>query len=151
MKSVEVLLREHVDDLGRCGDVVKVAPGYARNYLLPYRKAVPATEDNKRQIARRAARLAAEDAARAESVAATIEALSKLELKTTEKADENGSLYGSVTAQNVAELATQAGQALDEKSVRLEAPIKTVGTHAVTVHVLGDQTAEISVVVEAEA
>ena len=151
MKTVEVLLREHVDDLGRCGDVVKVAPGYARNYLLPYRKAVPATADNKRQIARRAARLAAEDAARAETVAAAIEALSKLELKTTEKADENGSLYGSVTAQNVAELATKAGQALDEKSVRLEAPIKTVGTHAVTVHVHGDQTAEISVVVEAEA
>ena len=151
MKSVEVLLRDHVKDLGRCGDVVKVAPGYARNYLLPYRKAVPATADNKRQIARRAARLAAEDAARAETVAAAIEALSKLELKTTEKADENGSLYGSVTAQNVAELATKAGQALDEKSVRLEAPIKTVGTHAVTVHVHGDQTAEISVVVEAEA
>ena len=59
--SIEVLLREHVADLGRCGDVVKVAPGYARNFLMPRKLAVAATEENKKQIARRAARLAAEE------------------------------------------------------------------------------------------
>jgi len=149
MKNVEVLLRERVDNLGRCGDVVKVAPGFARNYLLPQRLAVPATEDNKRQIVRRAARMAAEDAARDEAIAATLEALSALELTTTEKADEGGNLYGSVNAAAVVVLAAAAGHKVEEKSVRLEHPIKTVGTHKVPVHVHGNQVAEVTLTVAA--
>lgn len=150
MKNMEVLLREHVKDLGRCGDVVRVAPGYARNYLLPRRLAVPATEDNRRQIARRAVRMAAEDAARAEEVAVAVAALSRLTVRTVEKADEHGHLYGSVSAAKVAELCRAAGASIDEKRVRLEAPIKTVGEHTVHVHVHGEDHAEITVVVAAE-
>ena len=150
MKSTEVLLREHVKDLGVCGDVVRVAPGYARNYLLPQRLAVPATEDNRRQMTRRAARMAAELAAHAEQVSGAVETLSNLRVKTLQKADEQGHLYGSVTAVLVAELCAAAGTAVDEKDVRLETHIKTVGEHSVQVHVHGEHTATITVIVEAE-
>jgi large subunit ribosomal protein L9 len=149
MKNVEVLLRERVENLGRCGDVVRVATGYARNYLLPQRLAVPATEDNKRQIVRRAARMAADDAARDEAIAATVQALSALELTTSQKADEGGHLYGSVSVATVVELAAAAGHKVEEKSVRLDAPIKTVGLHKVPVHVHANQVAHISLTVAA--
>ena len=150
MRSMEVLLREHVKDLGVCGDVVRVAPGYARNYLLPQRLAVPATEDNRRQMVRRAARMALELEARAEEISGAVEALSSLSVKTVQKADEQGHLYGSVTAGLVAELCAAAGMPVDEKDVRLETHIKTVGEHAVQVHVHGEHHATITVTVEAE-
>ncbi len=151
MRNVEVLLREHVKDLGVCGDVVRVAPGYARNYLLPQRLAVPATEDNRHQMRRRAARMALELEAHVEQISSAVEALSSLSVKTVQRADEQGHLYGSVTAALVAELCTAAGMPVDEKDVRLETHIKTVGEHAVQVHVHGEHHATITVTVEAEA
>ena len=149
--SIEVLLREHVADLGRCGDVVKVAPGYARNFLMPRKLAVAATEENKKQIARRAARLAAEEAARMGEITAAVEALSQLTLTTTQKADEGGNLYGSVNAAAVAELCVAAGTKIEEKDVRLDdGPLKSTGEHKVRIHVHADHYAEITVVVNAE-
>lgn len=148
-KTQEVLLREPVAGLGRCGDVVKVRSGYARNFLLPQRLAIAATEDNKRQISRRAARYAAEEAEMLAKVEATVVALSELVVKTQEKADEGGHLYGSVNAIAVAALVTAAGHEIEERQVRLEHPLKAVGEHKVEVHVHGDQKAEITVVVEA--
>jgi large subunit ribosomal protein L9 len=150
MKDMEVLLREHVRNLGRCGDVVRVAPGYARNFLLPRGLAAAATEDNKRQIARRAARLALEEAEKAEEVAAAVAILSELTVTANERADENGHLYGSVAATAIAEMCTAAGTEIDVKRVHLEAPIKNVGVHKVSVHVHGEAYAEITVVVQAE-
>lgn len=150
MKNMEVLLREHVDGLGRCGEVVRVAPGYARNYLLPKRYAVPATEDNKRQVARRATRLVAEDAARSAEIGQVVASLSQLSLEVRQKADEHGHLYGSVSAALVAELCTAAGFTVAEKDVRLEAPIKTVGEHQVQIHVHGEHHAEVRVLVAPE-
>jgi large subunit ribosomal protein L9 len=150
--TTEVLLREHVENLGRCGDVVSVAPGYARNYLLPRRLAIPATADNQRQIVRRATRMAAEEVARLGEITAAVEALSLLTVKTTQRADSGGHLYGSVNAAGVAELVVAAGTKVDEKAVRLaEGPLKTVGEHKVRVHIHGEHFAEITVVVEAEA
>ncbi len=149
MKNMEVLLREHVEGLGRCGEVVRVAPGYARNYLLPKRYAVPATEDNKRQVARRATRLAIEDAARTAELEQVVATLSQLSVDIRQKADENGHLYGSVSAALVAELCTAAGFPVGEKAVHLEAPIKAVGEHRVQVHVHGEHYAEVRVVVVA--
>jgi large subunit ribosomal protein L9 len=148
--SVEVLLREHVDNLGKCGDVVRVAAGYARNYLMPRLLAVPATEENKRTMARRRARLDVEEVQRMADVARVVQTLSELVVQTDERADEQGHLYGSVSAAKVAELVTAAGIPVDEKHVRLDAPIKTVGTHAVPVHVHGDAVAEVTVEVRAE-
>jgi large subunit ribosomal protein L9 len=150
MKDMEVLLREHVRNLGRCGDVVRVAPGYARNFLLPRGLAAAATEDNRRQIVRRAARLALEEAEKAEEVAAAVAILSELTVTANERADENGHLYGSVAATAIAEMCTAAGTEIDVKRVHLDAPIKNVGVHKVSVHVHGESYAEITVVVQAE-
>ena len=108
-KNIEVLLREHVDTLGRCGDVVSVRSGYARNFLFPKKFAVPATDENRRVIARRAARINAEEAAHRESLASVAEALNALVVTTVEKADAEGHLYGSVNAARIAELCTAAG------------------------------------------
>ena len=119
MRNLDVLLRDHVKDLGRCGDVVSVAPGYARNYLLPKRLAVAATADNRRAMERRATRLAAEEAERADEIASAVERLSQLSVTTVQRADENGHLYGSVNAAAVAELCSAGGTPLDEKRVHL--------------------------------
>mgnify|MGYP000856992493 CR=1 FL=1 len=150
-KNIEVLLREHVDTLGRCGDVVNVRSGYARNFLFPKKFAVPATDENRRVIARRAARIDAEEAAQRESLAAVVEALNALTVTTAEKADDDGRLYGSVNAARIAELCKAAGCEVEEGKVRLEHPLKEVGEHKVAIHLFADLTAEVTVVVEAEA
>src|SRR5262245_56402055 len=111
---VEVLLREHVSNLGRCGDVVQVAPGYARNYLLPRKLAIQATDDNKRAMLRRRARLDAEEAKKAKETLARVETLAAVVLKTSGKADETGHLFGSVNAARISELLAEAGHAVLE-------------------------------------
>lgn len=149
MKNVEVLLREDVHKLGRVGDVVKVAPGYARNFLVPRRLAVQATGDNVRAMARRRERIEAEEAARSEEFQARVEALSAVTVTTVERADEAGHLFGSVSAATVARLVQEAGHPVEESQVRLDHPIKAVGAHQVAVHVHGALSAEVTVVVEA--
>ncbi|MFT4647942.1 MAG: large subunit ribosomal protein L9 [Planctomycetota bacterium] len=150
-RVVEVLLREDVKGLGMIGDVVRVAAGYSRNYLLPYSLATPATEDAKRQITRRAARASADRALRASEVAAAVARLSELVVTTAEKADEAGNLYGSVSAGQIATLISASGTPIDEKQVRLESPIKKTGEHSVLIHVFGDQETTITVKVDAQA
>jgi len=151
MKKVEVLLRDNVKSLGNCGDIVQVARGYARNFLFPRRIAVEANEDNKKAMVRRRARLDAEETVRIAELDARVASLAGVTVKTTARAEEGGGLYGSVNAAQVADLLKQAGHAFDEKDVRMDAPIKSVGTHAVRVHVHGDRFAEVHVVVEPEA
>jgi len=150
MKNVEVLLREDVHRLGRVGDIVKVAPGYARNFLVPRRLAVQASADNVRAMTRRRERIEAEEAARAEEFQARVDALAAISVTTVEKADEAGHLFGSVSAAAVARLVQEAGHDVQESQVRLDHPIKAVGEHKVAVHVHGALSAEITVVVEAE-
>ncbi len=148
MKNVEVLLREHVQGVGRCGDVVSVSVGYARNFLLPRKLAIQATADNVKSMERRRDRLALDEAALAADVTARIQALSGVKLKTTEKADESGRLFGSVNAATVARLLAEAGHPVEERNVRLEHPIKEVGTYKVPVHVRDEKNAEVELVVE---
>jgi len=149
VKNVELLLRENVNDLGRCGDVVRVRAGYARNYLLPNKLAVAATEDNKRLMLRRRAQLDQLEVARKQELDTRSDALGQLVLTTSQKADESGQLYGSVNAAAIAELARAAGFALEASDVRLEAPIKTLGRHTVRVHVQGERYAELALDVQA--
>jgi len=148
--DVEVLLQRSVKNLGLVGDVVKVRPGYARNFLFPKRLAVPATSDAKRQIARRAARVREEEKQRLQEIAALIKRVQSLALKTKMKSDANGNLYGSVNAAKIVALAGAAGATIVEKDVRLEAPIKSVGTHRVRIHVRDDEFAELVIEVEGE-
>ena len=150
MKNVEILLREHVENLGRCGDVVRVRPGYARNYLLPRKLAVVATEDNKKLMVRRRARLDAEEVQRDQELEVRLSALATVALRTSQKADESGRLYGSVNAAAIVDLLRIAGFEFEEADVRLEAPIKAVGSHTVRVHVHGERFAEIGLEVSAQ-
>jgi large subunit ribosomal protein L9 len=145
MKNVKVLLRDDVRDLGGVGEVVSVRPGYARNYLFPHRLAVEATAENVKMLERRRVRLVAEAEAREAEISLKIEELGQLKLKTTEKADETGTLYGSVGAARIAELLTEAGHPTEERDVRLDEPIKYLGTHEVPVHIFGEHYAGIQV------
>ncbi len=149
MRTVKVLLRESVKDLGHVGDVVQVRPGFARNYLLPQRLAIEATDDNIIAMERRRTRFDAEMAKREEEVTALVASFGELRLSTKEKADEKGTLYGSVGAAAIAKLMTEAGHAVEEKDVRLNEPIKAVGEHEVPIHIHGDHYASVQVQVEA--
>ena len=149
MRNVQVLLRENVDDLGIIGDVVQVAPGYARNYLLPRKIAIAATPENVKMMERRRQRYLASVEAQAAEIEERIAALGRIRLVTSEKADETGTLYGSVSSQSVVELLTAQGFEVDERSIRLEEPIKSVGEHEVPVHIHGEHYASVQLVVEA--
>lgn len=151
MANVKILLRENVQDLGLIGDVVEVAPGYARNYLLPRKLAVAATSENLRAMERRRARYDAEMAAQAATIQAKMDALGQVQLETSEKADDTGSLYGSVGTAQIAKLLEDAGFPTEEKDVRLDEPIKSVGTHEVPVHIHGDAFASVRVTVTPSA
>ena len=149
MRNVQVLLRENVDNLGIIGDVVSVAPGYARNYLLPRKIAIAATPENTKMMERRRVRYLASVEAQAAEVEERIAAISRVRLTASEKADDTGTLYGSVSAQTVAGLLKDAGFEVEERAIRLEEPIKVVGEHEVPIHVHGEHYASVQLVVQA--
>ena len=142
---MEVILREDVQSLGKAGQLVRVKPGYARNFLLPRGLAFEATEGNKKRIdaeARaRATRASAEKAA-AEQLAAQLGAIT---VTLRGKAGEEGKLFGSITSQDIAAALTAQGFAVDKRKLELEHPIKTVGFHSVTVRLQSDVHAEVKV------
>lgn len=147
---MEVILREDVKSLGKAGDLVKVKPGYARNFLLPKGLAFEATEGNRKRImaqsSARQARMAQERGA-AEAVAAT---LSGVTLTLSRKAGEGDRLFGSITAQDIADALVSAGHTVDKRKIELEHPIKSLGTHTVPVRLHADVQAVISVTVVPE-
>jgi large subunit ribosomal protein L9 len=147
---IEVILREDVKTLGQAGEMVRVKPGYARNYLLPQGLAYEATEGNKKRIAAetraRASRNQAERT-EAERLATT---LSGVQLNLRGKAGEEGKLFGSITSQDVADALAREGHIVDKRRIELEHPIKTVGEHAVRVRLHPEVHAELRVSVVAE-
>ncbi|MSR63641.1 MAG: 50S ribosomal protein L9 [Planctomycetes bacterium] len=149
MKNLHLLLRENVPFLGSIGEVVRVRSGYARNYLLPLKLAVDATPENVRLMERKRVRLAADEKAREAQINARLEALGKITLSVVEKADASGTLYGSVGPGTIVKLLAKAGVQVEEKDIRLEEPIKSVGSHEVPIHVWGEHYAGIQIVVEA--
>lgn len=151
MKNLHVLLRENVASLGHIGEVVRVRQGYARNYLIPRNLAVDATPENVKLMERRRVRVEAEEVAREAQISARIEALGKIMLSVVEKADASGTLYGSVGPAVIVKLLARAGVQAEEKDIRLEEPIKSVGTHEIPIHIWGEHYAGIQIVVEAEA
>ncbi|MBI4891341.1 MAG: 50S ribosomal protein L9 [Acidobacteria bacterium] len=147
---MEVILREDVEKLGNRGQVVKVAAGYARNFLLPKRLAVPATESNKKiveQERQAALRREAKEVGAAQELG---KMLSAVTLTTTQKAGEADVLFGSVTAKDIAELLEKQGYQIDRKKIHLEAPIKSLGEHKVAVKLHREVTAEVTLVVNKE-
>jgi large subunit ribosomal protein L9 len=147
---IEVILREDIKTLGKAGEMVRVKPGYARNYLLPHGLAYEATEGNKKRIAAetkaRSTRHQAERAD-AERAAAT---LSGVQVRLTGKAGEEGKLFGSITAQDIADELGRQGHQVDRRRIELEHPIKTLGEHTVSVRLHPDVHAEVRVSVVAE-
>ena len=147
---IEVILREDIKTLGKAGELVRVKPGYARNYLLPQGLAYEASEGNKKRIAAetkaRTVRLQSERAG-AEREAAT---LSGVQLRLAGKAGEEGKLFDSITAQDIAEELGRQGHAVDRRRIELEHPIKTLGEHTVSVRIHPDVHAEVRVSVVAE-
>ena len=131
---MEIILRDHVDHVGKRGDVVKVADGYARNYLLPRKLAQAATASSiaAAEIAYESA--AAERAQAADDSQALADLLSSTTLTITAPAGEDGRLFGSVTPQDIADAILEARAVeIDKRKIRLEAPIKEIGTHSVEI------------------
>jgi large subunit ribosomal protein L9 len=142
---MEVILREHVDNLGRRGEIVKVAAGYARNYLLPRKLALAVTENNKRQIERERVQAEArelEEKSQAEAFAARMAAT---EIEIARRVGENDTLYGSVTSADIAEALKAKGFDVDKRKIQLHDPLKALGESMVPVKIHRDVTAQVKV------
>jgi large subunit ribosomal protein L9 len=143
---MKIILSSDVDKLGRKGDVVTVADGYARNYLLPKGLALAATKGSLRQAElMQKARLEKEERARAEA-AARVEALAASPVYISARAGEGGRLFGSVTSSDIARaVEEQLGQSIDRHDIRLEEPIRRLGKFDVEIHLHEDVNAMVSV------
>jgi large subunit ribosomal protein L9 len=148
---MEVILREDIEKLGQRGQLVKVTPGYARNYLLPKRLAVAATESNKNIVEQeRHAHVRKE--AKFESDAKDLAGLlSAVTVTISQKAGENDQLFGSVTAKDIADALEKQNFNIDRRKIHLPDPIKTLGEHKVPVRLHKDVTVELPVHVVKEA
>ena len=130
---VDLILLERVEKLGQMGQLVKVKPGFARNYLLPQKKALRATKENLAYFESQRAQLEANNLQRkseATDIGGTLEGLSVVIVR---QAGESGQLYGSVSARDLAEAVTAAGFTIEKRQVVLERPIKTLGMHPVRI------------------
>ena len=128
---MEVILRQHVDNLGRRGEIVKVADGYARNFLLPRKLALPATAGNKKHVERERKIMEsreAEEKGQAEAIAARLAAI---EISIARRVGDTDQLYGSVTAGDIADYLKAKGFEIDRRKLLLPEPIKTIGNHNV--------------------
>ena len=130
---MEVILLERIEKLGQMGEVVKVKPGYARNYLLPQRKALRATKDNLAAFEGQRAQLEATNMKRREEAEAVAAKLHGTSVSLIRQAGESGQLYGSVTARDISDAVTEAGFTVSRGQVRLDRPIKSLGIHAIRV------------------
>src|SRR5512135_1412592 len=142
---MEVILREHVDNLGRRGEVVKVAEGYARNYLLPRKLALPVTEANKKQIERERANAEARDAAEKQTAEAQAARVGAANVTIKRRVGENDTLYGSVTAADITDALAKLGIEVDRRKVQLHEPLKQLGEFPVTIKVHRDVVAQVTV------
>jgi large subunit ribosomal protein L9 len=146
---MEVILREHIDNLGKRGEVVKVANGYARNYLLPRKLALAVTEANKRQIEReREAAEARELEEKAQAEAFSLR-LSQTEIEIPRRVGENSILYGSVTSADVAQALAAKGFEIDKRKIQLAEPLKALGEVTVPIKVHREVTSQVKVTVVA--
>jgi large subunit ribosomal protein L9 len=149
--SIEVILKEHVEHLGRRGDIVKVASGYARNFLFPRKLALVVTSENKKQIERERVKAEAREAtelAAAQALAAAIEAL---DIVIARRVGENDTLYGSVTAPDIADALAARDVTVDRRKIHLAEPLKSLGAHTVPIKLYRDVTANLKVTITAAA
>ncbi len=147
---MEVILRQHVDNLGERGEIVKVADGYARNYLLPRKLALPVTEGNKKHVERERKIMdtrEAEEKGQAEALAARLGAV---DIIIARRVGETEQLYGSVTTADIAEYLKGKGFEVDRRKLVLADPIKTIGEHDVPLKLHREVTVPLKVKVVRE-
>jgi len=147
---MEVILRQDVEKLGTTGQIVKVAPGYARNFLVPRGLAVPATEANKKIVEQQRQSYLRKEAKLAGDAEELAKLMANVSISISQKAGENDQLFGSVTAQDIADQLDKQGYKIDRKKVALESPIRTIGDHKVTVKLHREVSIEIPVHVAKE-
>ena len=148
---MELILREHVEHVGNRGDLVKVADGYARNYLLPRKLALPATEANKKWIARERKKSEAREGEERGAAEALADRLVTLELTIARKVGDNDVLYGSVTNADIADLLKEKGFDVDRRKILLPDPLRTLGESHVPVKLHRDVTAQLKITVVKDA
>ena len=141
---MDIILLQRGEKLGQMGEVVNVKPGYARNYLLPQKKALRATKENVAEFEQRRTQLEADNLDRrqeAEHVAGRLDGLS---IVLTRQASDSDQLYGSVTTRDIADKVTEAGFTIDRRQVELDRPIKTVGLHQVRIRLHPEVAVEVT-------
>ena len=142
---MEVILREHVDNLGRRGDIVKVAEGYARNFLLPRKLALAVTESNKRQIERERKLAEVRELEEKTQAEAFAKRLGEAEVEIARRVGENDTLYGSVTSADVAQALNKKGFEIDKRKIQMADPLKALGEFSVPIKIHRDVTAQVKV------
>jgi len=147
---MKVILKQDVEKLGKSGDVVKVAPGYGRNYLIPKQLAVEATPGNIKIAEIEKVSQARRDHREKEAATILAREIVKLTVTIQRKAGEEGSLYGSVTALDIADYLVTHKIDIDKRKIQLEEPIKTLGEYQVPIRLHREVTAPIKVIVEPE-
>lgn len=147
---MEIILKEDVNKLGHKGDLVKVADGYARNYLLPHKLAILATPSNLKNIEQMRAAARRKEAKDVESAQGLAAQLAQVALRFTRRAGEHDTLFGSVTSMDIAaELAAQSFE-IDRRKIELKEPLKALGRFKVPVHLYRNVIAELSVEIARE-
>ena len=147
---MEVILREDVDKIGQRGQVVKVASGYARNFLLPRKLAVAATESNKKIVEQERQAGLRREAKEIGSAQELAKLVSGVTLESVQKAGENEQLFGSVTAQDIATMLEKKGYSIDRRKIVLDHPIKQLGEHKISVKLHREVTATVTLNVRKE-
>jgi large subunit ribosomal protein L9 len=142
---MEVILREHVDNLGRRGEVVKVANGYARNFLLPRKLALLVTEGNRKHVERERAKFDAKEAEDRDAAQRVADRMSGVEIVIARRVGETQALYGSVTTTDIAEALAAKGYEIDRRKLQLAEAIKRIGDYDVPVKLHRDVTATLKV------
>ena len=147
---MEVILREDIEKLGSRGEVVKVAPGYARNFLIPKRLAVAATDSNKKIVEQERQAHLRKEAKQQGEAQDLAKLLNGVTVTIAQKAGENDQLFGSVTSQNIADALAAKNFTIDRRKIQLDEPIKQLGEFKIPVRLHREVTAEITVVVAKE-
>ena len=142
---MEVILRQSVDNVGQPGDIVKVSPGFARNYLLPRGLAYEATAGNRTRIAKEAAKLEAAENERRGAAQSLAERLEQVSLTFSARVGEEGKLFGSVTSADIAQQLEAQGFAIEKRQIDLHEPIKALGVYRVPIKLHADVKPEIKV------
>ena len=147
---MEVILRDYVEKLGKRGEIVKVSDGYARNYLLPRKLALPATEGNRKHVERERRIMETREAEEKSQAEAIASRLSTVDITIARRVGETEQLYGSVTATDISDFLKMKGFEIDRRKLILPEPIKTIGEHDVPLKLHREVTAPLKVKVVKE-